>query len=86
MREPHGHAPARSSGTAYVNHRDHDTGYLRAGYLANLVVVEPNPFTVPTEDLYLCRVASTWIDGERVYARADAAADANAAAAASVLS
>ena len=73
---------AYTSGTAYVNHRDHDTGYVRAGYLANLVIVEPNPFTVPVEDLHLCRVASTWIDGERVYARADADADAEAGAAA----
>ena len=64
---------AYTSGTAYVNHRDHDTGYLREGYLANLVVVEPNPFDVPVDELYLCRVASTWIDGERVYSRADAA-------------
>ena len=62
---------AYTSGTAYVNHRDHDTGYLRAGYLANLVVVEPNPFAVPAEELYACQVASTWIDGERVYARED---------------
>ena len=65
---------AYTSGTAYVNHRDHDTGYLRAGYLANLVVVEPNPFAVPAEELYACQVASTWIDGERVYAREDAPA------------
>jgi predicted amidohydrolase YtcJ len=67
---------AYTSGTAYVNHRDHDTGYLRPGYLANLVVIEPNPFTVPVEELYTCRVASTWIDGERVYARTDTAAEA----------
>jgi predicted amidohydrolase YtcJ len=67
---------AYTSGTAYVNHRDHDTGYIREGYLANLVVIEPNPFTVPVEELYTCRVASTWIDGERVYARTDTAAEA----------
>lgn len=69
---------AYTSGTAYVNHRDHDTGYLRAGYLANLVVVEPNPFTVAAEDLHACRVASTWIDGECVYRRSDASTDAAA--------
>lgn len=60
---------AYTSGTAYVNHRDHDTGHIREDYLANLVVIEPNPFDVPVEELYLCRVASTWIDGERVYDR-----------------
>ena len=58
---------AYTSGTAFVNHRDHDTGLLREGYLANLVVVEPTPFDVPHDQLYTCRVASTWIDGERVY-------------------
>lgn len=72
---------AYTSGTAYVNHRDHDTGYVRDGYLANLVVIEPNPFAVPAEELYRCRVASTWIDGERVYAREDAELPAEAPAA-----
>ena len=71
---------AYTSGTAYVNHRDHDTGHLREGYLANLVVVEPNPFTVAPDELYACRVASTWIDGECVYARADESTDASAEA------
>jgi len=67
---------AYTSGTAFVNHRDHDTGLVREGYLANLVVVEPNPFDVPADQLYTCRVASTWIDGERVYARTVETVDA----------
>ncbi|MFE6964918.1 amidohydrolase [Agromyces sp. NPDC057679] len=61
---------AYTSGTAYVNHRDHDTGYVREGYLANLVVLEPNPFTVPADDLHRTTVASTWIEGEAVHDRA----------------
>lgn len=60
---------AYTSGTAYVNHRDHDTGHIREGYLANLVVLEPDPFTVPAEDLHRTTVASTWIEGEPVYSR-----------------
>ncbi|MGI9823461.1 amidohydrolase [Agromyces sp. Marseille-Q5079] len=60
---------AYTSGSAYVNHRDHDTGYVREGYLANLVVIEPNPFALPDEDLHLAAVASTWIEGEPVYLR-----------------
>lgn len=60
---------AYTSGTAYVNHRDHDTGYIREGYLANLVVLEPNPYTVPAEDLHRTTVASTWIEGEAVHHR-----------------
>ncbi len=67
---------AYTSGTAFVNHRDHDTGLVREGYLANLVVVEPNPFDVPADQLHTCRVASTWIDGERVYARTVETVDA----------
>ena len=62
---------AYTSGTAYVNHRDHDTGFIRAGYLANLVVIEPNPFELAPEDLHQARVRETWIDGSRAYARSE---------------
>ncbi|MBN9611969.1 MAG: amidohydrolase family protein, partial [Actinobacteria bacterium] len=60
---------AYTSGTAYVNHREHDTGYVREGYLANLVVIEPNPFALPEEQLHHARVASTWVEGAPVYTR-----------------
>ena len=60
---------AYTSGTAYVNHRDHDTGHLREGYLANLVVLDPDPFTVHAEEIHRTTVASTWIEGEAVYVR-----------------
>ena len=50
---------AYTSGTAYVNHRDHDTGYVREGYLANLIAIEPNPFAVPAEEIHLSSVVST---------------------------
>ena len=39
---------AYTSGTAYVNHREHDTGCIREGYLANLVVLStPTPSPSP---------------------------------------
>ena len=60
---------AYTSGTAYVNHRDHDTGYVREGYLANLVVIEPNPFALADEDLHTAQVESTWIAGSPVFTR-----------------
>lgn len=60
---------AYTAGSAYVNHRDHDTGYVREGYLANLVVIEPNPFRLAPGELGRAEVASTWVEGERVYAR-----------------
>ena len=60
---------AYTSGSAYVNHRDHDTGTIASGYLANLVVIEPDPFTLAPDELHRARVRETWISGERVYAR-----------------
>lgn len=61
---------AYTSGSAYVNHRDHDTGYVREGYLANLAVISPDPFGLPAERIHEARVRSTWIDGEEVYSEA----------------
>ncbi|MHA7268766.1 amidohydrolase [Arthrobacter sp. HLT1-20] len=60
---------AYTSGTAYANHRDHDTGAVREGYLANLVVLAPDPFTVPREEIHRSTVVSTWIEGNLVYSR-----------------
>jgi predicted amidohydrolase YtcJ len=60
---------AYTSGTAYVNHRDHDTGYIREGYLANLVVLDPDPFSLPREEIHRSTVLSTWIEGTSAYTR-----------------
>lgn len=60
---------AYTSGSAYANHRDHDTGSIAPGYLANLVVLEPDPFSVPAEDIHRSAVVSTWVEGEAVYTR-----------------
>ena len=60
---------AYTSGSAYVNHREHSTGSIAEGYLADLIVIEPNPFTLDPADLWTAKVRETWIDGERVYAR-----------------
>ncbi|ALE06025.1 amidohydrolase [Arthrobacter sp. ERGS1:01] len=60
---------AYTSGTAYANHRDHDTGYVREGYLANVVVLQPDPFTLAPEEIHRATVASTWIEGDLAYSR-----------------
>ncbi|MBL3687567.1 amidohydrolase [Leucobacter zeae] len=58
---------AYTSGTAYVNHRDHDTGWVREGYLANLVVIEPDPFGLSDDELHRARVRETRVSGELVF-------------------
>lgn len=58
---------AYTSGTAYVNHRDDETGSIRTGYLADLVVLDPDPFSLPVEEIHRSTVVATWIDGELVY-------------------
>lgn len=62
---------AYTSGSAYVNHRDHDTGHVREGYLANLVVLDPDPFSVPADEIHRSTVVSTWVEGEPVHLRND---------------
>lgn len=60
---------AYTSGSAYVNHRDSDTGSIREGYFADLVVIEPNPFSIDPADIHTAHVRETWIDGQQVYKR-----------------
>lgn len=68
---------AYTSGTAYVNHREQNTGSIAAGYFADFAVVSPNPFEVPAEEIYRSRVVSTWIDGKCVYMAADLPVSSN---------
>jgi hypothetical protein len=56
---------AYTAGSAYVNHLD-DTGRLRPGYRADLVVLNA------AEVIGDSSVALTFVDGERVYAAPDA--------------
>ena len=56
---------AYTSGSSWVNHRD-DAGTITAGAVADLVVLDRDPFTSPDE-IGAARVRSTWIDGECVY-------------------
>ncbi|MFI1767068.1 amidohydrolase [Streptomyces sp. NPDC020800] len=62
---------AYTAGSAYVNHLD-DTGRVAAGALADLVVLDRDPFAAPAEAIARTGVALTYVGGERVYAAADA--------------
>ncbi|RFC70489.1 amidohydrolase [Streptomyces sp. AcE210] len=59
---------AYTAGSAYVNHLDDVTGSITAGRLADLVVLDRDPFSAPTEEIGATRVLETFVGGERVYA------------------
>jgi predicted amidohydrolase YtcJ len=56
---------AYTSGSAWVNHRD-DAGTIAAGAVADLVLLDRDPFVEPHE-IGAARVRSTWIDGTCVH-------------------
>lgn len=60
---------AYTQGTARINHLDHATGRLEAGYYADLAILDRNLFDLPPEEIHTARVDETWIGGERVYSR-----------------
>ncbi|MFI1364640.1 amidohydrolase [Streptomyces griseochromogenes] len=62
---------AYTAGSAYVNHLD-DAGRVAVGTLADLVVLDRDPFAAPPEAIAETSVALTYVGGERVYAAADA--------------
>jgi predicted amidohydrolase YtcJ len=57
---------AYTRGSAHVNHLD-DTGVLEPGMLADLAVLDRDPFTGPPEDIGATRVTATFVDGRRVF-------------------
>lgn len=62
---------AYTAGSAYANHLD-ETGSVRVGALADLVVLDSDPFAGPTEAISATKVALTYVGGERVHAAPDA--------------
>jgi hypothetical protein len=59
---------AYTSGTAYVNHLD-DTGVIAVGNLADLAVLDRDPFDGPADAIWDTRVEQTFVGGQRVFAR-----------------
>jgi predicted amidohydrolase YtcJ len=58
---------AYTAGSAYVNHLD-ETGAVAPGYLADLVVLDRDPFAGPPAEIAAATVALTYVEGEQVYA------------------
>jgi hypothetical protein len=60
---------AYTMGSAYVNHLDRETGSIEVGKLADLAVLDRDPFTGPVEEIAATRVLQTFVEGERVHGR-----------------
>jgi predicted amidohydrolase YtcJ len=60
---------AYTSGSAWVNQRDllDGAGVVEVGAVADLVVLDRDPFAHPPDEIGAARVVSTWIDGEPVH-------------------
>jgi predicted amidohydrolase YtcJ len=50
-----------------VNHLDHETGTIANGFLADLVVLDRDPFAGPPEEIGSTRVEQTFVGGRRVF-------------------
>jgi predicted amidohydrolase YtcJ len=57
---------AYTRGSAYVNHLD-DGGRIALGALADLAVLDRNPFAGPPEEIGDTRVVATYVQGEAVF-------------------
>lgn len=59
---------AYTAGSAAASRRT-DSGALRPGTRADLVVLDRDPFNGPPEDIGACEVVTTWVAGELVFER-----------------
>ncbi len=60
---------AYTSGSARVNHLDDVTGQLTAGRLADLAILDRDPFQGPADQIAASTVTSTWVEGQQVHTR-----------------
>ncbi|MFG2030175.1 amidohydrolase [Streptomyces sp. NPDC048825] len=60
---------AYTHGVAHLNSRERQTGRLEPGYLADLVLLDRDPFLGPRHEIAETVVLSTWLGGRCVYRR-----------------
>jgi len=58
---------AYTIGSAYVNHLDEETGTIERGKLADLVVLDRDPFAHPADEIGSTGVLATYVQGDPVY-------------------
>ncbi len=59
---------AYTAGSAWVNRQD-EAGSIAVGRLADVVVLDRDPFAAPAEEIGLTTVEATYVGGRQVYAR-----------------
>ncbi|MGK9149113.1 amidohydrolase [Plantibacter flavus] len=57
---------AYTNGSSRINHRD-DAGAIEVGAVADLVLVDRDPFSRPAAEIASTRTVGTWIAGRRVF-------------------
>lgn len=60
---------AYTAGSARINHHDDTTGRIAEGYLADLAVLDRDPFAGPTTSIGATTVRATYVEGEQVFRR-----------------
>ena len=60
---------AYTQGSAVAAQREEDLGTLEPGKFADIVVLSPNPFALPDDDLQQAKVQATYVGGKKVYER-----------------
>jgi predicted amidohydrolase YtcJ len=63
---------AFTAGSAYANHLEAETGSIEVGKRADVAVFDRNIFVAPADEIASARCLQTYVEGERVYAAADA--------------
>jgi hypothetical protein len=63
---------AFTGGSAYANHLERETGSIEVGKRADVAVFDRNIFSAPVDEIGNAHCLQTFVDGQRVYAAADA--------------